>query len=175
MRHISIRHPTASEWRDYKTIRLEALKNNPTAYSTTYDEALEYSDDEWRRRITRGTRGAKQDCSLYLFAYDGEKVVGMVGAFWEDKSVLRHKAEVFGVYLNPEYREKGIGKRLLEAVLIEIKKNVQFTKIVLGVNASNSSALNLYESLGFKKSGKYVKEFLHNGVYSDEIVMEMLL
>ena len=57
--------------------------------------------------------------------------------------------EVISLYLRPEYIGKGYGKRLLEAVLLELK-NQGFAQIFLWVLEENTRAKGFYEHCGFK-------------------------
>jgi len=38
----------ASEWMDHKTLRLEALQNDPQAFGSCYQGALEKPDSTWQ-------------------------------------------------------------------------------------------------------------------------------
>lgn len=163
-------HPL--EWQKYREIRLEALKTNPTAFSNAYEDVVKYAEEKWRKQLEQSQ---KRDGEFYLFAFDGDKVIGMNGAYWKNKPVLRHVAEVFGVFVNPGYRGKGVGRRLMEDVILEIKKNPQFMKIRIGVNAENIPALKLYESFGLKVVGKLEKELKFGDRYCDELLLELII
>ena len=72
---------------------------------------------------------------------DGDKTIGMFTACMIDDGEWRYIGEI---YLIPEYRGKGIGTSILKN---EINK---FDKIRLQVATTNTGAIKLYESLGFK-------------------------
>ena len=72
---------------------------------------------------------------------DGDKTIGMFTACMIDGGEWRYIGEI---YLIPEYRGKGIGTSILKN---EIDK---FDKIRLQVATTNTGAIKLYESLGFK-------------------------
>jgi len=40
-----------SRWHDYRDLRLEALKEEPLAFGSAYEEELPYSEADWRSRI----------------------------------------------------------------------------------------------------------------------------
>lgn len=160
------------EWQKYREIRLEALKTNPTAFLNTFEDVKKYPEEKWRKQLEQSQ---KRDGAFFLFAFDGKKVIGMNGVYWVKKPVIKHVAEVFGVFVNPNYRDKGIGKRLMEEVISEIKKNPQFTKIKLGVNAENIPALKLYESFGLKIVGKLEKELKFGERYYNELLLELII
>ncbi len=172
MNQIKLMSLPAKEWEKFKEIRLEALKTNPTAFSSTYDDLLRYPDEKWQKQLEQAE---KKNGSFFIFAFDGDKIIGMNGAYWQSKPTLKHVVEIFGVFVKPEYRARGIGKKLMEAVIDEIKKNPQFTKIKLGVNAENQAAFKLYLSCGLKIVGRLEKELKFGDKYYDELLMEKII
>ena len=64
--------------------------------------------------------------------------------------------EVIKIAISPNYRKKGLGKKLLSFVLDDLDKN-----LILEVRVSNGSAINLYEGLGFEKIN------IRKGYYGD--------
>lgn len=169
---ITIGKLNPTEWQKYKDIRLQALKTNPTAFANTYEDVLTHPDEKWKEQLEQSQ---KKDGIIILFAMDGDKVVGMNAFHWTNKPVTKHVAQIFGVFISPEYRGKGIGRLLMDGIISEIKKNPQFIKITLGVNAENSSALKLYESLGLKVVGKHTKELRFGDKFCDELLMEKMI
>lgn len=169
MNQIVIKPLPSDQWQKYRDIRLEALKTDPTAFGRTYDETAKYPEKRWRKQLEQKT---SEDNVSMFFAFDGEKIIGMIGLYWRNKPAIKHIAEIHGVFVSPYYRGRGIGKRLMEAVMAVIENNPQFVKIKLGVNTTNSDAIRLYESLGFKIVGKLEKEIKLGDVYFDDYVME---
>lgn len=80
----------------------------------------------------------REDEHKYLVARDKDRIVGYIGI--EDIASEKH---IINMAVHPDYRNKGIGKRLIEAVLND--KDVFF----LEVRVSNISAQNLYKKYGF--------------------------
>jgi len=64
--------------------------------------------------------------------------------------------EVIKIAISPNYRKKGLGKKLLSSVLKDLDKN-----LILEVRISNDPAINLYEGLGFEKIN------IRKGYYGD--------
>ncbi len=77
--------------------------------------------------------------------------------------------------MSPEFRGRGVGKRLLERVfeLIQVNKNI--VKIQLMVNPKQVTAVRLYKSMGFTVVGQMQKEIKVGGEFYDELIMEKLL
>jgi RimJ/RimL family protein N-acetyltransferase len=80
---------------------------------------------------------------------------------------------LLGMGLLPEYRGKGFGVRLLRDTLAAAD-TFGFTRIELGVFATNSRAIALYRKIGFVQEGTRRKAFLIDGIHIDEILMAFL-
>jgi GNAT superfamily N-acetyltransferase len=93
----------------------------------------------------------------FFLAYDGDKLVGTTGLnvdpFMGDPTLGRIRR----VYLLPEYRGHGTGRRLLVTAL-EAARPV-FRGLTLWTN--NPVAANLYESVGFVLSEDYGDHTTH--------------
>ncbi len=166
---ITISKLTLDEWSKYKELRLEALKYEPYSFASSYDDNLKSSDEKWKEQLKRSHEG---NGSVMFFAKDGEKLIGMLGAFWDDKEKTKHIANIFGVYVNSAYRGKGIGSQLMDAILKYLNDIPQIEKIKLGVVTKQIPALKMYEKYGFVQVGKHEKELKFGGEYYDEYLME---
>ena len=167
--NITISRLNLDEWSKYKKLRLEALKNEPSSFSSSYEDSLKSPNDKWKEELQKSHN---EDSIVMFFAKDGGRLVGMIGAFWQDKEKTKHIGNIFGVYVNPGYRGKGIGKLLMEAILNKLNDMPQIEKIKLGVVMQQTPALKLYEKYGFKIIGKCTKELKIGNEYYDEYLME---
>ena len=86
--------------------------------------------------------------SLWLVAISDEKVVGYVGS----QSVM-DEADMMNLAVDPAYRRRGIGKRLVEMLVANLKEK-QVRCLTLEVRISNSSAIALYKDMGFLEVGR---------------------
>lgn len=158
---------TPADWKKFKKIRLEALKNDSLAFGTYYEEAVERSDDEWKEPL-------KKPRSYIFAAKEKDKLIGLVAAYQEEGKKCLHVAYIWGVYVNKEHRGKGIAKKLMKKLIEELKKN-GFIKAKLNVTTIQTVAFNLYKSLGFRPVGILHKEMKIYGKYYDEYLMEKML
>jgi RimJ/RimL family protein N-acetyltransferase len=161
---ITVEKPNEDRWQDYRALRLEALRSDPLAFASSFEEEQLIPELEWRRRI-----------SSVLFALQDDKPVGMVGIFRSRYIKTKHVCEIYGMYVRQAYRGQGIGKQLLEAVLKEIPNLQGITKIKIGVNPTQKAAEHLYRKYGFKTAGRYQKEMSIDGKFYDEIYLEKFL
>jgi ribosomal protein S18 acetylase RimI-like enzyme len=159
-----ITKPPLSRWEEYKRLRIEAIENVPQSFLDDAAVAQNIPQEEWERKIEK----------MYFAEIDG-RWVGMVGAYQDEKTKLKHILNIVSVYVSPSFRGQGIGKALLQQVINEAKRNTEIKKLSLGVAISQESALALYESLGFIKSG-HLKYAVKVGVeYFDEYLMDLYL
>ena len=159
-------------WREAKELRLEALRNEPIAFASSYAEELAFPDDIWRTRLETADR---RELNLTYFAEIEGELLGMAGANWQAREKLRHVATVYGVYVSPAWRGQGIAEQLMRRLLAELRRVNGIEKASLTVNAESLAALRLYERLGFERVGLARSELKVAGVYYDLLLMEKLL
>ncbi len=159
-------------WRDVKQLRLEALLDTPTAFASSYEDELAFPDEVWWARLRSAY---KRDGNLTYFAEVDGALVGMAGANWPAKAKLRHVAEVYGVYVSPDQRGKGLASGLLQRLLAQLRAQGQIEKVSLGVTSDNTVAVRLYEKLGFTIVGTARRELRVDGRYFDLHLMELHL
>lgn len=81
---------------------------------------------------------------VFRVLVDGSKVIGSYGLFPLDKSVC----ELRKMYIYPEYKGRGLGKRLMNDALVRAR-NLGFKKMVLETNSRLVEAIGMYKKLGF--------------------------
>ena len=151
-------------WKDYRDLRLEALKNAPSAFGSSFEEEEVLTEDEWKRRIQN-----------VLFAVSEDTLIGMIVYAFNGRAKTRHSAEIFGVYVSAGHRGEGVGTRMLEHALLQIRKNRRVVKVKLSVNPEQRVAVKLYKKAGFVVAGRARKEMKVGRRFFDTLYMEMLL
>jgi ribosomal protein S18 acetylase RimI-like enzyme len=158
----------SEDWQRYRAIRLEALKNEPIAFSSRYDENSRRPPEYWQGRLADAALG--EQTSLLFAQVDGA-LVGMMGAFYDGEARM---AEIISVYVSPDWRGKGVGRALMEAILAEIHKHPRIEKVTLGVNSQQSAAIALYTRFGFSIAGE-VEDLMGDGKTYMAYQMEKVL
>lgn len=161
MDNIQIIKLTPDRWAEYKALRLRALKDDPQAFGSSHAKEAAYSDEKWRERTNDNV----------LFASNGDNLIGMMGIWQSEEDKEKKTANVFGVYVIPEFRSKGISKMLMQDLLDKLKSNPDISKLKLTVNKNQLAAVKLYETFGFKTISQE-KALLGDGNYYDEYLME---
>lgn len=166
---MEIRILLAGDAAAFQELRLLALRECPTAFSSSYEEECDIP-------LTRvGERLAPAPDRAVFGAFDDGRLVGTVGLLRERHRKLSHKAIVWGVYVAPDSRKRGVGRRLLQAALDHAAAMSALRKVILGVNASNSASIALYKSLDFEPYGVEKGFMLVDGVLHDEIHMSRVI
>jgi ribosomal protein S18 acetylase RimI-like enzyme len=79
--------------------------------------------------------------------------VGTAGLKRQDGLKSAHKAFIWGMYVAPEARSRGVGRKLVLAVLDEARKMPGLERVTLAVTVGNTPAQSLYRALGFRTYG----------------------
>ncbi|MER2261753.1 MAG: GNAT family N-acetyltransferase [Psychrobacillus sp.] len=167
---MEVRRLTGEDAEAYWELRLEALKNNPEAFGTSYEEAVQRENP-----IERVRSNFQVNENYTLGAFEEDKLVGMVTLLQESGSKMKHRANIFAMYVSPHGRRKGVGKALLEQAIRQAKETNEIEKINLSVVSSNESAKNLYQQLGFKVFGIEEMALKERDVYFEEHHMTLIL
>jgi len=146
----SIRRTVESDWRQIRDLRLEMIRDTPTAYNETLEEALGHDEAEWRMRGRRGT--AEHGIALAAIAESG-RWVGTMGGFVPDPET---GPLLVGVYVAPDFRgrQTGLTDALLEAV--EEWARTEGSRLTLHVHEDNARARKAYEHRGFVATGQSI-------------------
>lgn len=108
----------------------------------------------------------KNILSYYLVARLNSKIVGYIGSW-----LIIDECHITNIAVHPNYRERGIAIKLVEALLAYCNEN-GISYVLLEVRKNNFQAQNLYERFGFKSDGirkNYYKN--SDGTYDDAILM----
>ncbi len=91
------------------------------------------------------------------------KVIGYI-IFWR----IGDEAQIANVAVHPDYRRKGIGKKVVEKILsLLMREEVRF--VILEVRPSNTVARALYHKLGFEVIG--VREGYYRDPQENALIM----
>ncbi len=133
---------------------------------TDIDSVVDIEKSSFPIPWTRGTFIAELKMNklarYYVVEFRG-KVVGY-GGVW----LIMDEAHITNIAIHPEYRGKGIGKRLVEGLIEEVLK-INIHRITLEVRRSNTAAQALYKKLGFVPCGVRPEYYQDNR--EDAIIM----
>lgn len=160
-----IRRLLAADAAAFQAVRLRALREEPTAFGSSWEEEREKLVDTVATRFATNTDG------FVLGAFNGDTLVGTVGMQREPALKRRHNVVLWGMYVVPEARGRNLGRSLVDEALRQGFAMPGVHQVLLGVNAANAPALALYAAAGFTPFGLERACMLVDGVFQDEVHM----
>jgi ribosomal protein S18 acetylase RimI-like enzyme len=144
---VMIRAVTAEDAGALRRVRLEALRESPAAFGSTYAAEAQLAESEWIKRATPDASGR----SIGFLAFDRQTACGIVRGWLDDR--VEATAWVQSMWVAPAQRRLGLGRELVEAVAEwALARGVRTLKLM--VTSSNEGANRFYERLGFAKTGR---------------------
>jgi ribosomal-protein-alanine N-acetyltransferase len=119
--------------------------------------AVPWPDDAYRSEIQTNRLAS------YVVARAGDELVGFAG-LW----VMVDEAHITTFAVDPRWRRRGIGERLLLA-LLDLAEGRRAREVTLEVRLSNMPARRLYEKYGFRPVGIRPRYYSDNG--EDALIM----
>src|SRR5262245_36811695 len=165
-----VRLLAAADAAAFRTQRVRALREHPEAFGRTPEEVD--SVEVWTERLRID---AQSHLDFLLGAFEGDTLVGTVGCHRDRGAKHRHIAYVWGMYVVPEQRGKGLGRRLLLAALDRIRAWRDVEEVWLDVTIGNAAARALYASCGFKSIAIKPRALKVGEHYHDEELMALPL
>ena len=109
--------------------------------------------------------------AVSLLAFEDSTLVGYLHFACEERRRRAHSGR-FGIAVRREWRDRGVGRVLLQTLLDWAREEPQVEKVWLEVFATNSRGIHLYETLGFVEEGRLTKEIkVAPGHYIDLVLM----
>lgn len=142
-------------------LRLEALEREPQAFGESPEEHRAKSIEQVQTRL-------RQAETFVIGAFVEGQLVGTAGFFRSQNLKERHKGHIWGVYVTEAWRGKGIGRKMLLALLKKARKQPGVERILLMVATSQTAARQLYLALGFESFGCERRALKVGDAYVDE-------
>ena len=133
----------ADDWQVMRDIRLDALREAPYAFASSYAQEAAFPEQTWRERAAAGN-------SILAFRPEsGRRPVGLVAAI----ELVPGELELVSMWVRPQARGRQVGSALVEAVM-EFARARPVPRVHLWVTESNRSARRMYERCGFTETGE---------------------
>ena len=136
-----VRRLAESDAAEYFALRREALEREPYAFGSAP------GDD--RFQSVELVRESLADSEQAIIGAFGPELVGTVGIRRLTRAKVRHRAELWGMYVRADYRRSGIGRRLVEDAIRFARERDGIRQVHLAVTDRAVDAAMLYEKLGF--------------------------
>jgi ribosomal protein S18 acetylase RimI-like enzyme len=139
-----IRRMGSGEWRELRAIRLEAVRDTPTAFSSSYAELASHPDVFWQERAAAGATSGSG--ATFIASDRNDDWVGSASA--EPLAEVPDHAHIHAVYVRAGHRgPTGLGGRLMEAAIRFAEQHIDVSRLTLGVHENNTRALAFYRRI----------------------------
>lgn len=130
-----------------RELRLRALRDAPGAFATSFERAQERPLQHWEDFAVKSEMAETQ---VTLVVVDDARWLAMTSCFLDKQEP--HTAWLVQMWVEPESRGRGLGRRLVEAAA-DWARARGVTRLKTSVSEGNASAEALYEAVGFHPTG----------------------
>ncbi len=145
---MEVRLFTEADAQNLWDLRMLALQTDPWSFVDSPEELREIPVEDFAGRLRNHTPE-----NFIVGAFESQGPVGMVGFYQEAPVKRRHKGWIWGVFVAPAARGRGIARALMNAAIERAKAISGMRMILLTVSVNQPAPRNLYESLGFRSIG----------------------
>jgi ribosomal protein S18 acetylase RimI-like enzyme len=161
---MTVKRIISSDWQEYKKIRLEALKNEPQAFGSSYAKENERTEIEWQNKLAKSE---DLNGTSFFYAVSKSGLFVAVGGAYQDNN---KQWNIVAIYTKKEVRGQGLGQRVFKSIINELKAR-KIKKAYLRVNTLQVAAQALYEKNGFVIKQIIKDQLLGDGKYYNEVEM----
>jgi ribosomal protein S18 acetylase RimI-like enzyme len=151
-------------------LRLEALRDDPASFADSAEEHLKTTIETARERLRKNDPAS----NFVVGLFEDGKLAGTAGFFRYTHNKERHKGHIWGVYVRPESRGKGVGSALMKEIFRRARELDGLEQITL-VASANLPAQRLYKALGFESYGLEPHSLKLGDEYVDDVLMVLWL
>lgn len=150
-KNFSIRALSSDDWREFRMMRLMALKMHPQYFLWKYETVVNEPESFWRENLSRSRQ--------QIFGlFDGYHIIGITGVFTH-RDYSDGKTADFGMsFIEPAYRDRKLSGLLYNA-RIEWARENGFEKIHISHHADNTVSKSANQRFGFAYVGEQIREW----------------
>lgn len=141
---LTIRRLNPGEGEFYRTLRLQALEESPSAFTTTLESALSRTPESWAAQADASATGA--DRATFVVLSPAPAGLAALYRTADDPSC----GELLQMWVAPAHRGRGVAGKLIDHVFAWAAEN-GFRKVRAGVTRGNEPALRFYLKCGFTR------------------------
>lgn len=161
MTDLTVRLATPDDAPDWRALRLEGIRENPSVFIVTAQEAAAVPMTEDIQRLSHGDR---------VMAFVRKTPVGIIGFNRNDVARASHRAEIGPLYVAPDARGRGVADQLM-TTLMAAARAAGIWQLELFVNVENVPAIALYKRHGFAEAGRIPNAILGANGLEDDLMM----
>jgi len=138
----SVRPLTIDDCDELVALRLEALRNDPGMFASSYEDALKRTKKDWQDLLVHGG-------TRCFGLYDVKKPIGLVSTYIKKDDATNATAGIGMLYIQPEYRGRGLARQLFEQCVSWSMKQHSLKKLVVACRHDNEASRRVIEGSGF--------------------------
>jgi ribosomal protein S18 acetylase RimI-like enzyme len=162
--HIRLLTPDDAE--AFWHLRLEALRNDSASFADSAEEHLRTTIETARERLSKNDAAS----NFIVGMFEEGKLAATAGFYRYTHNKERHKGHIWGVYVRPESRGKGVASALMKEIVHRARELHGLEQITL-VASANFPAQRLYKALGFESYGVEPHSLKIGDQYIDDVLM----
>lgn len=165
-----IRQLEATDSEQYYKIRLLGLELHPEAFGTGAEDWSKATDEQIKSLLQSSNRD-----DFVLGNFENGQLTGVIGLKREKKNSVRHKGTVWGLVVIPEFRHKGLGNKIVAALIEKASDHEELKYIRAVVTNTSANAIGIFESHGFSKYGVEECGIRQDGNFFDQVYLALKL
>jgi ribosomal protein S18 acetylase RimI-like enzyme len=151
-------------------LRLEALRNDSASFADSAEEHLATTVETARERLVKNDPIS----NFVAGVFEDGHLTATAGFYRYAHNKERHKGHIWGVYVRPESRGKGVASALMNEIVRRARAIGGLEQITL-VASANLPAQRLYKALGFESYGIERHSLKIGDQYVDDVLMVLWL
>ena len=155
--YIQIDRMHRNDWETVRSIYAQGIASEDATFETQVPDW-----EEWDTNHLPGPR---------LVARSNEQVIGWAAVSPVSKRYIYSGVAEVSVYIAAQFRQRGAGKLLLQALITESERTSIWT-LQAGIFPENTGSLALHKSCGFREIGIQEKIGQNDGVWRDVVLLE---
>lgn len=164
-----IRPLTLADTEAFVAMRYQAFTTDPLSWD--HEPGTPIDPEVWGPRLVE-VPGLKFVLGYFLTeGRESPEMVGVMGFIRFEKTKRRHRSELWGVYVSPAARGRGVSAQLLTETIRRARLLEGLERIILSVSNQAPAALHLYKKAGFVEFGREPGAARTGDVNMDEIHM----
>lgn len=138
----NIRALTGDDWKDFRALRLQALRRNRRVFGSTYELESAWEDSDWR--------GLLESRDAIIFGgFEGKDLIALSAVFrWREDT--RGKTALLGMwYMREDRRGGGRFETLTRAAIAWAEAQMEYERIIVSHRAGNDASRHMNQKLRF--------------------------
>lgn len=145
--NFNIRALNGNDWQAFHAVRLEALRDTPSAFGASLATESVLGESDRRRML--------DDNKQRIFGlFDGQKLIGLNAVFTDQNDRSGKTALLAMWYLHADYRGHGLFDGLVQAGLSWAEDEKRFDRILVSHREGNDASRKANQRAGFTYAGK---------------------